>query len=68
MYERKVWNQDYTRSDGNQQRDQPIKDGRFTEPAVDARFESQSLADGIGGGQRKNARREDRGIQQAGAE
>src|ERR1035441_5330469 len=66
--QREAGYQDDTGADHDQQGVQRVEDGRVFHPLVDAGLEAEAFADGIGGGQRQDARGENGGVEQPGAE
>src|ERR1035438_8535957 len=68
LHQRELGNQDHAGADHDQQGIQRVEDGRVSHPFTDTGLEAEAFADGIGGGQRQNARRENGGVEQPGAE
>jgi hypothetical protein len=63
-----IGDQDDSRAEHDQQRIKPVEEGRFVEALVEAAFEAEALADGIGGRERQDGRGEERGVEEASGE
>ncbi len=51
-----------------QERVEPVEEGGFAEVFVEAAFDAEALADGVGGGERQDGCGEERGVEEAGGE